>query len=237
MLEFDAENHAYSYDGIPLMSVTQFISTFFETFDGPAIAAKVVNKPGSPYFGRDPEEVVAEWEAKGEEGRRLGTLLHQNIQDFLEQGVTGEDCSEEFDHFLKFFDTKQWTPIFIEEKVFNLEYRIAGTIDAVFEDEQGQIVICDWKRAAKMRFDNPWRRAAPPIQHLDDCDFIKYTLQLSLYRFLLRDRFPEREIQLQLVNFTDSYREIPIANRETEIVKMLHLRDRVEQTDAQVRSS
>jgi hypothetical protein len=76
-----------------------------------------------------------------------------------------------------------------------------------------------------MRYENPWRRASPPIHHLDDCDFNKYTLQLSLYHFLLRDRFPERRIQLGLINFTGNYREMEIPNRQTEIMNMLARRD------------
>ena len=221
MLQLDEATHTYTYDGRKLVSVTQFLGRFFETFDGPRIARRVVTNPNSKYHGLDPDELVAEWEANGRLAREQGTLLHHNIQQQLVDGDVRGERSEEFRHFEAFIGSKDWRPLMVEEQVFCPNLGIAGTVDAVFEDPGGDVVICDWKRAKKMKFDNRWQKAKPPIQHLDDCDLSKYSLQLSLYRHLLRKRLKDRSVSLLLINFTDRYTEIPIREHRDEIRELL----------------
>jgi ATP-dependent exoDNAse (exonuclease V) beta subunit len=221
MLQFDEPSHTYTYDGRELVSVTQFLGRFFEVFDGPKIARSVVTKPSSKYYGRDPDQVVAEWEANSLQARELGSLLHSNIQQQLVDGEVRGELSDQFRHFEAFIAGKDWRPLMVEEQVCCSEAGIAGTVDAVFEDARGDVVICDWKRAKKMKFDNRWRKAKPPIQHLDDCDLSKYSLQLSLYRHLLRERLEDRNISLLLINFTDRYTEILIREHREEIRALL----------------
>jgi hypothetical protein len=221
MLHFDEASHTYTYDGRELVSVTQFLGRFFEIFDAPRIARRVVTNPNSKYHGRDPDELVAEWEAGGRQARELGTLLHSNIQQQLVDGEVRGEKIDEFRHFEAFIAGKDWHPLMVEEQVFCAEAGIAGTVDAVFEQPNGDVVICDWKRAKKMKFDNRWQKAKPPIQHLDDCDLSKYSLQLSLYRHLLRDRLAGRNVSLMLINFTDRFTEIPIREHHDEIQALL----------------
>jgi ATP-dependent exoDNAse (exonuclease V) beta subunit len=221
VLQFDEASHTYTYNGQQLVSVTQFLGRFFEVFDGPTIARRVVVNPNSKYHGRDPDELVAEWDAHGREARELGTLLHNNIQQYLADGDVQGDRSDEFCHFEAFIAGKEWRPLMVEERVCCPEAGIAGTVDAVFEDARGDVVICDWKRAKKMKFENRWQNAKPPIDHLDDCDLSKYSLQLSLYRHLLRNELKERNVSLLLVNFTDQYTEIPIPEHRDEICALL----------------
>ncbi len=221
MLHFDEASHTYTFDGRKLISVTQFLGRFFEIFDGPKIARRVVTNPNSKYHGRDPDELVAEWETNGRQARELGTLLHSNIQQHLVDGDVSGERSDEFHHFEAFIAAKDWRPLMVEEQVYCTEAGIAGTVDAVFEDSRGDVVICDWKRAKKMKFDNRWQKAKPPIQHLDDCDLSKYSLQLSLYRHLLRERLEGRNVSLMLINFTDRYTEIPIREHRDEVRALL----------------
>jgi hypothetical protein len=221
MLRFDEASHTYTLDGRVLTSVTQFLGRFFEKFDAPAVARRVVNNANSKYYGRDPDELVAEWEANSRKARELGTLLHHNIQQYLVDGEVLGERSDELPHFETFIAGKDWRPLMVEERVCCPEAGIAGTIDAVFEDARGNLVICDWKRANKMKLDNRWQKAKPPIQHLDDCDLSKYSLQLSLYRHLLRDRIEDRNVSLLLVNFTDRHTEIPIRDHGDEVRALL----------------
>ena len=221
MLHFDEASHTYTHDGRKLVSVTQFLKNFFEIFDGPRIARRVVVNPNSKYYGRDPDELVAEWNANGQQARELGTLLHHNIQQHLVDGEVSGERSDEFHHFEAFMAGKDWRPLMVEERACCTEVGIAGTVDAVFENPRGEVVICDWKRAKKMKFDNRWQKAKPPIQHLDDCDLSKYSLQLSLYRYLLRERLQDRKVSLLLVNFTDRHSEIPIREHRDEVRALL----------------
>ena len=118
MLHFDEASHTYTYDGRRLVSVTQFLERFFETFDGPKIADRVVTSPNSKYHGRDPDELVAEWEANSLQARELGTLLHRNIQQQLVDGEVRGERSDEFRHFEAFIAGKDWRPLMVEQQVY-----------------------------------------------------------------------------------------------------------------------
>ena len=107
MLHFDEPSHTYTYDGRTLVSVTQFLGRFFEIFDGPMVARRVVTNPNSKYHGRDPDELVVEWEAGGRQAREQGTLLHNNIQQQLVEGTVRGQKSNEFQHFEAFIASKE----------------------------------------------------------------------------------------------------------------------------------
>ena len=130
MLHFDEESHTYTYDGRKLVSVTQFLGRFFEIFDGPMIARSVVTNPSSKYYGRDPDELVAEWEANSRRARELGSLLHRNIQQQLVDGEVRGERSDQLCHFEAFMAGKEWRTLMVEEQVCCTEAGIAGTVDA-----------------------------------------------------------------------------------------------------------
>ena len=75
-----------------------------------------------------------------------------------------------------------WKPYRSEWVVFNEDYQIAGSIDMVFRDDAGRLILVDWKRTKRMQT-APDRYTTsctkwddPPIQHESDTLFltIKY---------------------------------------------------------------
>ena len=142
----------------------------------------------------------AEWNEKGRVACEMGTRVHENCEAQL-QGLTlpheisatalGEGSREER---IKAEALRRcnwllarYTILACELIVFSPQYHIAGTIDALLRDNRtGHLVIWDWKTNEKIKhigFNN--ELGIGPAAALPACDFYKYALQLSLYKFLL----------------------------------------------------
>lgn len=94
-----------------------------------------------------------------------------------------------------------------EWEIYAGEEDVAGSIDFVgLHEESGEIVIVDWKRTPKLKanlhgfaWGNGRRdRLKPPLNHLDDCDGVKYTAQLSAYAWILEKYYGKRVRALAL---------------------------------------
>jgi hypothetical protein len=86
-------------------------------------------------------------------------------------------------------------PLTDEWRIFYEEYGIAGTLDFL-EYKNGVFTIYDWKRSEKLvkngviLKDNPWGTSAfDPISHIPDTSFYHYALQLSMYRYILEQKY------------------------------------------------
>lgn len=192
LITFSDQNHQYRINQtgeIPI-SGTTFINQFFEKFDADAIAAKCVGKP--KYAGMTADEIKEQWRREGEQASTWGDHTHA----FAEALFKGRDLPNPVDqHEDCLFDqavravlrlSERFEFLEAEKIVFSPKFGIAGMIDLVMLDHQlNHIIVLDWKTNREFTMDNIWQKALPPIQHLDDCHFTKYSLQLTLYRTIL----------------------------------------------------
>lgn len=192
-IRFDAAAHSYLAelpDGtpVPCDSVTTIVEDFFEKFDADYWAARKATAE------RPAEVIKAEWAAKGQAARDLGTQLH----DRIERHYLGEEPEPEaladpaFRNFMVFAGHRRLTPYRSEWRIFSERYRIAGTLDFLAFDGE-RFEIYDWKRSSKIVDEqgrpitgNRYGKCAKaPIAHIPDCTYHHYALQVSLYRYLL----------------------------------------------------
>lgn len=85
-VSFDEASHTYFVDDVKVgTSVTTFIHHFFEPFDAVAIATKCVYsaKPGTEYYGKSTEEIVAKWS----EGATKGTKMREAIEEYFNMSL------------------------------------------------------------------------------------------------------------------------------------------------------
>jgi len=116
---------------------------------------------------------------------------------------------------------KMWTPYRTEWKVYHSRFKLAGTVDAVFQKPDGSFLLVDWKRSKKIKKDNPWQKCFAPLGHLPDCNFSKYSLQVNVYKFILESEYSLSISQMSVVglhpeNANGSYLcfEVPILEEE-----------------------
>ena len=186
MLYFDEATHTYRIDNTNLKCVSEIVASQFQPFNANAIAASIekgkASDPDSRYFGMDRAAILQQWKEAGQDAREKGTMLHGYIESFYLDGTHPETPPPEWDQFLLFNqDHADWRILGCEVRVNNS--KVAGTIDAVFQTPDG-IVLVDWKRCKAIDYSGH-RRGVDWMAYTEDCNYNKYSLQLSLYRELI----------------------------------------------------
>lgn len=145
-----------------------------------------------------------DWKRNGKEASEDGTAMHADIEkNFLKQQLKNPD-SKEFKLFLKFWEQikvayPQFTPYRPEWIVYDEDIGLCGSIDLVLSDNNGNVIIIDWKRTKEIKFENRWQKAAAPFQNYDDCNYLKYSLQLNFYRHMLENKYNKRAVGMLIV--------------------------------------
>ena len=189
LISFDPSQHIYRFGDEEFESVTTVVDNLFAKFDAETAAMRKCN--GDAVRAR---QLMNEWEAKGQQARDLGTLMHDRIERYylgepLEAGVYADPT---FSHFLNFADERKLHPYRSEWRIFSEQFKIAGTLDFLSVTPEGEFEIYDWKRSTKVVdpmgrvIDNSYRRTAEyPLGNVADTTFNHYALQVSIYRFIL----------------------------------------------------
>ena len=79
-----------------------------------------------------------------------------------------------------------------EVRIYSKELKIAGTIDILAHDKRTDMYeIIDWKTGKSISTTsfNGKMGTHPITSHLMDCKFVHYSMQLSLYRYLLEEYY------------------------------------------------
>lgn len=203
-LKFYPKSHTYKYGRKKLVSVTQFISQFFDKFDAKEVARKLAK------FKKNKEEKkgVRYWLNEWKESSEHGTRVHKAIEEAILNPEYRFECIQTackeikdlkkteqgiawFDAWLgtKFTRGKQKRlDLSPEYLVYDTDIGLAGTIDLMINDN-GHLWLIDWKTNKsidKTGYKN--KKAQEPLQELDDCNYNKYALQLAFYSYLLEEQ-------------------------------------------------
>jgi ATP-dependent exoDNAse (exonuclease V) beta subunit len=208
-ITFKEENHEYTVVGIEgkPTSVTTLIHKYFPEFDADAVITKMMssrNWPHSKYYGQKREEIKDGWDKNKDEASRLGTIMHQRIEDYLNSKEVDVPDTKEFLMFIQFWNslTTQYPtlrPYRTEWLVYDEDVGVAGSIDCVLTDANGNLVIIDWKRSKEIKFSNRYEKGNYPFHLNDNCNYIHYSFQLNFYRHILETKYGKNVIFMMLV--------------------------------------
>lgn len=201
---FEEANHEYHLGRVKLMSVTKFVGSFFQEFDREAIAGKYAMK-----HNLNVKDVLDTWERDQRAASEKGHNLHAYA--YAQAMYKGPlDVASSFDADFEWIDRfaegykkinmalrqikSKFKILGAEVIVASLSLGLAGTIDLLCWDEAvSDVLIFDWKSSKNISMENVWETANPPIEHLDDCNFNHYSLQLNTYERICREEnyFPD----------------------------------------------
>lgn len=233
MIKFSSENHLYVDEHRnTYTSVTTFIGSFFKSFDKITIAEKCANSSNPKYQGRNPDDIISEWEKEGDRGRDEGTNIHEYAENKLNGIKPPEPLSDRCRLIFKQVDKaiseleRFYNLIGTEVLIFDPVTRIAGTIDLLMHHKgQNEVLIFDWKQNKKINNSNVYQSGLHPINHLQDTDLNHYCLQLSLYEWLLKrgNYFPGNlKFNRALIHLSeDDFEFIRLEDFRYEIVEMI----------------
>ena len=151
LISFEAGPQKYTCKGeSDYISVTTWNHSHFKPFDADAIIKKMMSNPAkwakSPYYGKTPEQIKAEWDFSRDEAAAKGTEMHANIErwasppsppswvktnkDLLEYNKELNETVPE--HYLQFVkDHPNLIPYRTEWMIFDEDVKIAGSIDMI----------------------------------------------------------------------------------------------------------
>ena len=251
-LVFDEPTHKYtiltdlesSYT-----SVTTWNHQHFPHFDADKVIKKMMLganwNPKNKYWGKTAEEIKSLWSENGTSVSSLGTALHYRIECFMNDELEyedGESCDYtqghlleanppnkkeedvvEWSHFLRFVrDYPHLKPYRTEWMIYDEELKLAGSIDMVYEEEDGSLAIYDWKRAKEITRQNYYKETALTkcIQWIPNTNFWHYSLQLNTYKAILERKYGKRVSSLYLVRLhpnAEKYELIQCADLSKEV--------------------
>jgi ATP-dependent exoDNAse (exonuclease V) beta subunit len=189
-LILDPITHEYTLahkPGTTFTSTTSFISQFFEKFDEIAIATKLC-ATHPDYIYSTVADVLAKWRQQTQDG----TDTHAELEQYLINGTPPK--IEKACKGAEWLTRRNWNRknLFIEIGIYSEAFGISGTVDIILRDDKNDTYyLYDWKTNKKLDFKgfNGRRGLLPPTSHLEDCHYTKYTLQLSMYRFILEQEY------------------------------------------------
>jgi ATP-dependent exoDNAse (exonuclease V) beta subunit len=210
-IEFEPEEHIYTRNQKEYISVTTLIDGYIPEFDSETISRKVARKKGVSQ-----SKILAQWEHIKDVACALGTEFHLYVETYLNNGEiiqteTGiEDRTTKFHKFWEEF-SKTYEVIANELIVFDDESEVAGTIDCLVRNKKtGAYRIVDWKTNKEIKTSNSWQNMHRPFSHLDDCNFNHYSLQLSVYREILKRSVMDVKLEENTIVYFPEYKDYEI---------------------------
>lgn len=237
-------------------SVTTWCHSHFPKFDADSIIRNMMRGknwvPGHKYWGLTAQQIKDMWKNNGSSVASAGTDLHYRIECFMNgEEIDGEDMAvknhsqlletplaqddgtiPEWTYFLNFVrDHPEFKPYRTEWLIFNEDVKISGSIDMVYENEDGTLSIYDWKRCKKISKVNDYNKWATTqcISHIADSNFWHYSLQLNTYKYILEQKYGKTVKDMVLVQLhpeseEGNYELYRVPDLTVDIVNLCKLR-------------
>ena len=204
---FDEKAHTYTIDGelTNKLSVTGAINKFKPKFDTDKWANIKAKKEGIT-----PEEIKFRWQEKALYATTFGTCVHKLIEsvylqknvcvpdyEHIKQTLGDENCTNFKKKFVKSIEgfcsfykkTKNNIVPIKNELVIGDLYnsKVCGTLDMLAYDKNTErYVIYDFKTNNNITYNSSYNENYfTPLQHLQVCEYNTYSLQLSIYRYII----------------------------------------------------
>ncbi len=223
-IKFIEEGHIYIHEdtGKELISATEFIKQFFEKFNKAKWSNYVAERDNLTV-----REVLKKWEDKGNRAKNFGTYVHNYAESLIKRLPKPEATTDKHKKYFQainlFMITEPYQFFDAEKIIGHPEYGIAGTVDAISKKD-GQIHLIDWKTNQKIETQAYYdKKCLYPLGYLPDCNFTKYSLQLSLYRYILEKKYRWDVEGQKLVHLQDdgTYHKYEVKYLKKEVKAML----------------
>ena len=233
-ISFDEGPHIYTVHGdTSFTSVTTWNHSHFPHFDAGEIINNILKsskmKDSSyKYYGMTKDEILKMWDDNRDTAANAGTKAHYNIECYYNE-MNVKDDSIEYKYFLNFAkDHPHLKAYRTEWCVYHEELKLSGSIDMLFKDEiTGEFKIYDWKRSKGIEYENYYGKTAltPCISHMPDTNFWHYSLQLNVYRRILKEKYNINVTTLALVvlhpdNYNENYEviDVPLLDDDLDLL-------------------
>jgi len=180
---FNEELHTYTDDntGVLFTSVTTLLGKYKPFFDSETAAKRVAAREGVSY------EIVLEiWEKEKQIACDRGTPIHKAMEEFiLHKKVNTSYPQTMYDSFTDILREYRVKSISSEKLLHLDEFQVAGTADIIIDHDDKHFSVLDFKTNKRIRSTSQYDEfLLDPVQHLPNCEYTVYSLQLSMYAYM-----------------------------------------------------
>jgi len=240
-ISFEEGPHIYTVHGErgKYTSVTTWNHSHFAHFDADKViqnmkkSKKWDDPTANKYYGMTDEQIKRAWDENRDQAANAGTKMHADIEHYYNQ-MPVTNTSVEYQFFQKFLkDFPELKPYRTEWMIYCEEIKLSGSVDMVYENPDGTLLIYDWKRCKEIRYEDEFGNTTATtecIRHIPDTNFWHYALQLNTYRMILEKKYDKKVVGLFLIclhpdNPYKTYErfEVPFMDKEMEDLYNLRL--------------
>ena len=208
MIKFLQEDHKYesvdTAQEIDWIGISHLIGSFEPPFDPIAGSIKAARNPKSKWYGMDPALIRSIWKGESERSLSAGHWYHSKEEDSVTSSPTYVFNSTIYNVVKPvIIDKIKFAPlqklednhIYPEHLVYLQSEGICGQADRV-EVSNERVSIRDFKtyKIVKESGFRNWegitQRLLDPLSHLDNCNLVHATLQMSLYLYMILKHNP-----------------------------------------------
>ena len=241
---FIDKNHTYKINGNDAKcSVTTLLKKYTPEFKGEKPAKAIAAKRGLSV-----DDVMREWEYKKEYSCHKGTEFHKFAENYLarKQISLDENAVKQFfmsknsmsvmedfkaykkemldmiSNFLKFYNWYKETYSIVKSELVigDPDTKICGTIDNLSLNEKtGELAIFDYKTNQNIKTEGYKKETLlEPFNHLQNCEMVKYSLQLWIYKLILEKNtsYKVGDLYIVWVAKENNYELMPALNLSRE---------------------
>jgi len=196
----------------------KFLSTYkiWQQLEQPkdwhSIAQRCSENPTHEMYGVPAEQILERWRTKSSTGANRGNVLDDYITAKL------QNASLDISHIddqnllkkLEYVDScyanvlsKLHSYVGSELWLNSSKLGVSVRCDSMFTSTDNMnCFIPDWKNNNSMSTSNRWQKLRGPASHLEQTDWVKYTFQLQIYKYIVEDYEIFDTVSAKIINFT-----------------------------------
>lgn len=237
-VKFYDEPHKYYIDNTELISVTTLIHKYQNDFD-----VDYWSEYKASQFNVTQDEIKRAWNFINKKGTLKGSLIHSYAENLFQNKIYEyptdlvlntfgfDPIKKEYDITKKYIDNfyrdtfDKLISIKTEIVLCDKDYKIGGMIDVLFYNKKmNEFQIWDYKTNKDFTYENKRNNLLFELSDLEDCDLEIYSLQLSLYKYLIEKNTSIKlggSYLIWVSHNNDNYKIIKTKDRTEYIEKIL----------------
>lgn len=246
-ISFNAESHTYWNGEDQLRSVTRLLNAVTKPFDREGISRHIAQSEAKQ-TGEDPNVIqmrtLDEWEEKRKSSEDRGNFIHDNLESYVTKGKYSPKLQGVVEQIFPII--KEGYRAYPEALLYSIRFGTAGMTDLAIQRQRTPNSVFDFwdyktNEAKGIEYDSVSRKKdpekhynrflLPPFNHLEDCNYNRYALQLSAYAFMAKDTWNLRigRLGILFVDLNMKVHKIPVPFMAKEAEMLLSISKELKQ--------
>lgn len=214
-LAFDEKTHTYFLKSDPSFRFTSSVSKIANSFS-PDFDSNYWAKKESEKTGENKEEILARWKSKAEEAMKRGTVIHKELEEYTQDNR--KRATDVTKRIAKWLVLNGYQLIGNEIRLYDKKSKISGTFDClVYNSFEDAYYIIDYKTNREKLIEKVESYIdkktgekkkskfllKAPFNSYPSSNYYKYSIQLSLYKYILEKHTDIKVKGLILIQISD----------------------------------